>query len=79
MSQSHRYLSDNFPKILTLPDSKGRTALHYAAVAESGSGTPPYQLPAATDSFRTDELSEKGLAGRRGRRGRIPSETLEKM
>ena len=50
---------------------------HYlnGCIAESGSGTPPYQLPAATDSFRTDELSEKGHAGR----GRIPSETLNVM
>ena len=44
MSQSHRYLSDNFPKILTLPDFKGRTALHYAAVAESGSGSGYYKI-----------------------------------
>ena len=33
-----RYLSDNFPKIHALTDSKGRTALHYAAAAESGGG-----------------------------------------
>ena len=33
-----RYLSDNFPKIHSLADSKGRTALHYAAAAESSGG-----------------------------------------
>ena len=41
---TYRYLSDNFPKILSLTDSKGRTALHYAAVAESGTGSGYYKI-----------------------------------
>ena len=31
-------MSDNFPKIHALTDSKGRNALHYAAAAESSGG-----------------------------------------
>jgi hypothetical protein len=31
-----RYMTDNFPKMLTLVDTKKRSSLHYAAVAPDG-------------------------------------------
>ena len=58
-----RYLSYNFPKVLSLVDQQGRTALHYAAVTEESGHYYKLLVNAGADPSAKDKVCRTKLKG----------------